>query len=403
MPETSEAVQPSQRVEEIIRVDEETRFDTGRVLSISAGHSVHDTYTAFLAPLLPALIQKFALSKAEAGLLSVFLQGPSVLQPLLGHLADRISLRYLVILAPGITGTMMSLLGAAPAYYVLPFLLIVAGLSSAGMHAVGPVMAGRLSGKNLGRGMSFWMVGGELGRTVGPLILVSAIGVLTLGGMPWLMIGGWTASVYVFIRLRGVSGRPPPSALELPWRAALSQMKPLMLPLAAILVSRSFVSASLTTYLPVFLSEEGADLFLAGASLSLLEGAGVVGALLGGSLSDRLGRRSILATSMVITPLLMFLFLAVGGWWRTALLPFLGLFSLSTTPVIMAMVQESYPDNRALANGVYMALGFTIRALVVVLLGGLADVYGMRQGFFISAILMLLGTPLVARLPSRPK
>jgi len=177
-----------------------------QVLTMSAGHGLHDTYSAFLPPLLPELIQRFSMTNADAGVLSAFLQFPSVFQPILGYLADRISLRYLVILAPGVTATAMSLLGIAPHYALIAFLLTVAGLSSAGIHAIGPVMAGRVSGDRLGRGMSLWMVGGELGRTIGPILVVSAVGWFGLEGTAWLMPGGWAASILLFLRLRGVSG-----------------------------------------------------------------------------------------------------------------------------------------------------------------------------------------------------
>jgi FSR family fosmidomycin resistance protein-like MFS transporter len=373
-------------------------FKTADVLSLSAGHWLHDTYSAFLSPILPALIDKFLLSKTEAGLLSVFMQGPSILQPLIGHIGDRISLRYLVILAPGLTASMMSLLGVAPAYILLPILLLVAGLSSACIHAIGPVMAGRVSGKRLGLGMSFWMVGGELGRTIGPILLVSAIGYLTLEGLAWLMLGGWAASGILYFRLKNVPGRPD-EVSELHWKEALREMRALMLPLALFIFFRAFMGVCLTTYLPIFLSDEGSELFLAGAALSILEGAGVVGALLGGSLSDRWGRRSVLYISMLATPLFTFAFLAWTDWARFVVLLPLGLVSLSTTPVLMAMVQESYPDHRALANGVYMATSFIIRAVVVIVLGLIADGSGLRLGFIISAVLMLLGTPIVSLLP----
>ena len=59
---------------------ESEQFETDRVLTISAGHAVHDTYTGFLPPLLPAFIEAFSLTKTEAGLLSVFNQIPSLLQ-----------------------------------------------------------------------------------------------------------------------------------------------------------------------------------------------------------------------------------------------------------------------------------------------------------------------------------
>jgi FSR family fosmidomycin resistance protein-like MFS transporter len=380
---------------------ETERFQTDGVLTISAGHAVHDTYTAFLSPLLPAFIANLALSKTEAGLLTVFMQGPSLLQPLIGHLADRVSLRYFVILAPALTGAMMSLLGVAPGYGVLAMLLMVAGLSSASLHAVAPVIAGNLSGRSLGRGMGFWMVGGELGRTLGPIVIVSAVRLLTLEGTPWLMIGGLLASTIFYTRLKDVPTQPPNAGQGLPWRQALRSMGPLLLPLAGIILARLFLLRSLTTFLPTFLSEEGADLWFAGASLSLLEAGGVVGALLGGAMSDRLGRRLVLFVSMLTTPLLMFAFLTLDGWLQFPLLLVIGFVALSVTPVIMALVQESFPENRALANGVYMSLSFILGSAVVVVLGAMGDLFGLRLAFTASAVIMLLGLPLILLLPRK--
>jgi FSR family fosmidomycin resistance protein-like MFS transporter len=384
---------------------EAEQFQTGRVLTISAGHAVHDTYTGFLSPLLPAFIEALALSKTEAGLLTVFNQGPSLLQPFIGHLADRLSLRYLVILAPGVSATAMSLLGVAPTYAMLAVLLMVTGLSSAALHSVAPVMAGRLSGKRLGRGMGFWMVGGELGRTLGPLAIAGYFVLQpdSLTGMPWLMLGGWLASLLLYIRLRDVPGRPPDAAAGLPWRQVLRSMGPLLIPVVAVIVVRSFMAAALTTYLPVFLTEEGAALWFAGIALSVLEAAGVVGALLGGTLSDLLGRRMVLGLSLSTTPLLMFAFLAVNNWLRFPLLLLLGLTSLSVMPVIMALVQENFPQNRALANGVYMALSFGIRSGVVVIVGAMGDFWGMRTAFATSAVIPLLGLPFLFLLPARQR
>jgi FSR family fosmidomycin resistance protein-like MFS transporter len=97
----------------------------------------------------------------------------------------------------------------------------------------------------------------------------------------------------------------------------------------------------------------------------------------------------------------MFLFLAVTGWLRFPLLLMLGLTALSVTPVVMAMVQESYPENRALANGAYMAADVAIRSVVVLILGALGDWLGLRWAFAISAIVPLLGLPLILLLPEK--
>ncbi len=379
------------------------RFQADRVATISAGHAVHDTYTAFLNPLLPAFRENLTLSNTEAGFLTVFTQGPSLLQPLIGHLADHKDLRRLVTLTPAITATAMGLLGIAPGYLVLALLLLVVGLSSATLHAVAPVVAGRLSGRNLGRGMGFWMLGGELGRFLGPLV-IGAYFLLrpdSLHSLPLLMVGGWLASALLYFRLRDVEWRPAGGGDGLPWRQALRSMGPFLIPLTAIITVRSFMSAALTTYLPLFLVDEGAAAATASFSLSILEAAGIAGALLGGSLSDRLGRRSTLLLSLVSTPPLMLAFLFAGGWFRLPLLLLLGLSALSVTPVIMALVQESFPESRALANGTYMALSFGIRAGVVVVVGRMGDLWGLSLAFGLCALIPLLGLPFLWMLPAR--
>jgi FSR family fosmidomycin resistance protein-like MFS transporter len=374
-------------------------FKAGQVLTMSASHGLHDTYSAFLAPLLPELIQRFNLTNAEAGLLSAFQQFPSIFQPIIGHLADRVCLRYLVILAPGITATAMSLLGIAPHYALIALLLTVAGFSSAGIHAIGPVMAGRVSENRLGRGMSIWMVGGELGRTLGPILIVSTVAWFGLEGTAWLMPGGWAASILLYFRLRGVSGKPTDLPQGSHWKDVLAQMRPFLVALALLHVVQSFSSVALTTYLPIYLKEGGANLWWSGAALSILQAAGVIGALVGGSISDRLGRRRVLAIAFLVTAVLIVAFLHLSGAWQAPLLALLGFFSLSTTPVIMAIVQECYPENRAMANGLYMALSFVIRSIIMVLFGVISDAVGLPSTYLLSAALLLLGLPILRLFP----
>jgi FSR family fosmidomycin resistance protein-like MFS transporter len=376
-------------------------LQTGRVVGISAAHMLNDTYTSFTAPLLPAFIAKLALSKTEAGLLSFLQSSPSLFQPLIGHLADRADLRYLVIVAPAITSTMMSLLGLAPHYSVLALLVIVAGFSSAGLHAVGPAVAGGLSGRSLGRGMGIWMVGGSLGFALGPMAVVSVVRLLGLESTPWLMIGGWGASAFLFWRLRDVPTSLRSSDDLSSWREGVRDMAPILTPMAGITVARALMVAATTIFLPTFLTEQGASLWFGGVSLSLYQLAGVGGALLGGSLSDRFGRRLVLLGSVVGAPLLMFVFLAAGLWVRVPVLLALGIASSSTQPVLMALVQEHSPANRALATGIYHSLAFLTEALGAVAVGALGDLLGLPVAFSVSAVALLLGLPLIPMVPRR--
>ena len=91
----------------------ESEFQAEQVFTIASGHFVHDIYSAFLAPLLPLIIERLSLSLTLAGSLSAFMQFPSILTPFIGHLADKYNLRYLVILAPALTATFMSAMGLA--------------------------------------------------------------------------------------------------------------------------------------------------------------------------------------------------------------------------------------------------------------------------------------------------
>jgi len=377
-------------------------FHTKGVITLSTGHAVHDTYTAFLPPLLPAFIEKLSLSMTSAGLLSVFMQIPSLLQPAIGHLSDRHNLRYIVILAPASSAFFMSLLGIAPSYAVLALFLMIVGITSAGFHAVGPVMTGYMSGPSLGKGMSYWMVGGELGRTLGPIIIVSAVLHLTLNGMPWLMLAGLSASLLLYLQLKNVPIYSPKAGQGLPWRKALSGMRVVFLPLVCVIIVRSFMLSAITIYLPTFLTGEGAGLWTAGASLTILQAAGVVGAMISGSISDRLGRKIILFISLALTPLFMLLFLSVHGWVNILAIIMLGFFAISITPVMMALVQESFPKNRAFANGLYMSLSFVIRSGAVLVLGIIGDWMSLKFAFGACAVLMILGLPFVFLLPKRP-
>jgi FSR family fosmidomycin resistance protein-like MFS transporter len=378
-----------------------TEFKAADVLTLGAAHALHDTYQSFLPPLLPAFIASLSLSKAQAGALAALIDMPSLLQPFIGHLADRVNLRHLVVLGPAVTAVMMSLIGIAPNYGVLALLLVLAGISRAGFHAVGPVVAGKLSGRRLGRGMGLWMVGGRLGPALGPILAVSAVQILGLRGLPWMMILGIAGSALLGLRLRDMPAGPTQATEVHLSRQALVAMFPLMLPIAAIVTIRSFMASTLSTYLPIYLTEEGADLWFVGMAVSVLQGAGTLGVLLAGAMSDRVGHRLTLLSAFLAAPLFLLLLLRASGWSQLLILFLLGLTSTATMPVFLALVQQSFPANRALANGLYLAVTFVIHSLTTVVVGAMGDRLGLRWAFTVSAAIVPLALPLLWLLPQR--
>ena len=379
---------------------EEKKFQAEQVFIISGGHFIHDVYSAFLAPLLPLLIEKFSLTFAMAGSLSAFMQFPALLNPFIGRLADRSNARYFVVFAPAVTATLMSVMGFTSSYYSLLVLLITAGISVAVFHAPAPAMVARVAGKRVGKAMGWFMAGGELGRTLGPIIAVWAATTWTLEGMWRIVILGWLTSLILFFRLKDI---PIEKRQTGDLRKILPKLRVVFLPLMAIILFRTFMTVSMTTYLPIFMNLKGASLWLAGASLSIMESMGVVGALLIGSISDRVGRKAVLLFSAISSPLLVIAFLNLSGWWLIPLLLAIGFTTLSIGPVFLALIQDHFPENRATANGAYMFLAFLIRFPATILVGLAGDKFGLESAFLWSAFFAFLMIPSIFLLPAEPK
>jgi FSR family fosmidomycin resistance protein-like MFS transporter len=124
---------------------------------------------------------------------------------------------------------------------------------------------------------------------------------------------------------------------------------------------------------------------------------------LAGALSDRLGRRPTLASALLAAPAFLLLLLRVSGWSQLVILCLLGLTANSTMPVFLALVQESFPGHRALANGLYLALTFVIHSVTAVIMGAMGDRLGLRWAFTVSAAIVPLALPLLWLLPKGSK
>lgn len=379
---------------------EENGFQAEQVFVIASGHFIHDVYSAFLAPLLPLLIEKLSLTLTMAGSLSAFMQIPALLNPIIGRLADKSNARYFVVFAPAVTATLMSAMGLTSNYYSLAVILIVAGASVAAFHAPAPAMVARVSGQRVGKAMGWFMAGGELGRTLGPMIAVWAATTWTLEGMLRVAALGWVTSLILFWRLKEI---PIKKRERGGFRKILPKLRAVFLPLTIILFFRTFMTVSMTTYLPLFMNMKGASLWLAGAALSIMESAGVVGALLIGSISDRVGRKSVFLIASISSPLLMIAFLNLSGWLLIPILLALGFTTLSIGPVFLALIQDHFPEHRATANGAYMFLSFFLRSVGMVLVGMAGDKIGLETAFLWSALISFLVLPGIFMLPAEPK
>lgn len=387
-------------------MNDKKEFQTGNVITISFAHFVHDVYSSFLAPLLPLLIEKFGISLSFASFLTIIQRLPSLFNPLVGYAADKLPIRYLLIVAPAITVTCMSLIGAAPYLIVLIILLLTSGIGVSLFHVPSPVMIKRVSGNRIGKGMSFYMLGGEIARSVGPLYILGAISLWGLEGTYRLLPFGLIASALLFFRFRKIpisdafkNKQKETGAIE-----AVKKHLTFFISLGGIFFFTSLVKGSLTTFLPTFMTDKGETLWYGGISLVVVQFAGAVGTLFSGSISDRIGRRSTLLIMGFSTPVLMMLFVFISDTIMAfPVLILIGFIMFAATPVLLAEVNSIDTEHPALINGVFMTINFLVSAFSLLFIGSLGDLLGLETSYMITAVAGLLAIPFILKLPSGNK
>ncbi len=377
------------------------KFQIGRVILVAFSHFIHDIYTSCLAPLLPLIIEKLSLTLSQAGLLSTIMQIPALFNPFIGLFADNKGLaRWLVILAPTLTAIPMSLILSVSSYYLLLVLLFMAGISVALYHVPSPVLIAKYSGARKGRGMSLFMTGGESARAVGPMFAIAAVSFLGANCFYFIMTFAIFTSILLYFTLEKEDEKTSikkSSSLKIAFR----EIKHVLIPLAGILSTRAFMHASMGIFITVYVERQTNSLWLGGAALTLYEVFGVLGVLSAGTFSDWIGRQRVLFWVLIIAPFAIVGFIFSTGILQIIMLAITGFTVLSTTPVMLAIIQENAETNPSAANGLFMMTSFAARAIAVFLAGIIGDIAGLENMFIISAFIGFFAIPFLLQLKNR--
>jgi len=377
------------------------KFQFSRVFDISMGHFLHDVYSSFLNPLLPLFIDRFGLSYLLATSLSLYGRIPSLFNPFIGLLADKVRIRYFVILMPAVTAISMSLLGLSQNYWQLSILLFIMGWAAAFFHVPAPVLIRRVAGNQSGLGMSFYMVGGELARTVGPLFITSAVSWWGLEGSWRVMPVGILASIILFFRLRDlkkVDFKPKPKGGNA-WDELIKNRK-LFIALTGYTFSRGMVRGVFITLLTTYVVFKGGDIWDGTYALMVIQFAGAVGTFLAGGLSDRIGRKKALMLIAVISPFLLLLFNYTEGYFNTIVLALIGLFIFGSNPILLALVQDIKSERPSFNNGVFMTISFAFGAIAALVVGGLADKTSLSAVYQFAPLFAAIAIPFTLMIPN---
>src|SRR5205085_10801911 len=112
----------------------------------------------------------------------------SIIQPLFGHVSDRLSLPWLMPLGPALSGLGVALAGLAPTYPLTFAAIVVSGVGVAAFHPEGSRFANYVSGERRASGMSLFSVGGNVGFALGPVMVTPLMLVFGLSGTLFVLI-----------------------------------------------------------------------------------------------------------------------------------------------------------------------------------------------------------------------
>ncbi len=373
------------------------------LMTVATGHFSVDMFSGMLPLILLGLTDPLSLTYAQVGLVSTaFTVTSSLTQPFFGWLADRLGGRWLAAGGILLIAVMTAVMRVAPSYWALLLLAPVAGIGSAAFHPQGAANASLASGKQKATGMSIFMLGGNVGYAVGPVaarVLFAAI-----GGIATLILVGVGALLSVAQMVFGPRVQKVAS-VKGPATAGLNDYRP-MAPLAVaalitVIFLRMWVNSAITTYLPQLTKASGFDIdYSSNLQFAILFPL-AFGGLIGGSMSDRIGRRPIIVGSLLLAAPLLLLVLMTLGPRAYLFAPLLGIMVGASFPITLVMAQELLPKGIGFMSG--LALGFTFIAggIGVAISGWLADHFGLMPMLVALAGLLLIAGCAALLLPGK--
>lgn len=375
------------------------------LILLALSHMVTDLSQGALPMLLPSLKTALDLSYTQIGLL-VLVQNvtSSIIQPIFGAITDKMSLPWLLPVSVFLSGLGMAITGFMTSYQGLMFAVILGGLGVAGFHPQASKSAHFVSPEAIrGRSMGVFSVGGNLGMALGAgfmMLLMTAAG--GLHNTIWFVLPGSITAVLLWRNLDNVSPASFRRAGEAKTTIRRAINWNMLILLLTFIFFRSTLHAGLSTYIPLYYVNylNGSPVH-AGYMLSLFLGGGVFGTFLGATLSDKLGRKTIIAGSMVVVFPMVAALPFTSGLITMALLTCIGFVLISSFATTLVLAQEMMPGYEGMASG--LTIGFTIGlgGLGVTILGYIADLYGIPTIFSVLAVLPVVGLLLSLPLPGQ--
>jgi MFS family permease len=371
---------------------------------ITIGHSLTHWYPATFYILLPLIGKEMGLSYSQIGLIMTcqYIAGAISNVPG-GMLVDTVGKKGLLM---GVSlfwvGFPYLLMGFAHSYWMLLFCVAMVGIGNNLWHPTAiPTLAQRYPERK-GLALSLHGMGGNAGDALAPLLVGVLLTVFTWRQIVVMnVVPGAVMSVLLLAYLGtlklGSKRKAAAPALDdgkvqsvgdyaKGFRGLMKN--PVLILLTVSSTFRSMTQTTLLTFLPVYLAYEmGYEPYSVGLAMFALQAAGFAASPIAGHLSDRMGRRSIIMSSMAMTAVVLLAMVFAGG--SAAFIFFiavLGFFLYAVRPVLQAWVIEATPKNM---GGTSIGMLFGMQAVgssIGPVVGGfMADHYGILSTFYFLA------------------
>ena len=370
------------------------------MIGISVGHACTHWYPGGFVVMLPFFASDLGLTLTQVGILIGLRSVTSTIINLPGGMiVDLIGRRTLVMgCAIAWAGIPYLFLGLTTNFFIIATLMAIVGVGNMLYHPAALSSLSELYPTRRGFATSMHQLGASFGDTVAPLAIGVALTFVTWREITLLnVLPGLVMALIFWLGMRNVSLK----AINIAERRTVRDyfdgartlfMDPNMLKIALLGGARAMTQAGLSTFLPIYLvTTAGMSAALVGTYMATVQGAGIISGPLSGGLSDRIGRRPLIAAGMVSSSVLLILLMALQIEWLFVLvLALIGFFLYSTAPVLNAWALDIAPPNLGGTSiGILFASQSVLGGIAPIVGGVIADTYGIEWAFYFIAVTVL--------------
>lgn len=370
------------------------------LILLSLIHCINDALQSVVSAVYPLIKEDLMISFGQIGLITlVYQMSASVFQPVLGLWFDKRPFAW--SLPMGMTFTMAGLLSLAFAD-ALPWILFsvfLVGVGSSVLHPEASRLTSLASGGKRGLAQSLFQVGGNLGGSLGPLLVAFFVAAYGRQNIAFFSILSFV-SILITIPICQWYKKKLNYYKTHQSQAAVRRESPLPLNktvwslfiLLMLIFSKYIYMASLTSYYTFYLIEKfGVSVATSQILLFVFLVATAIGTLAGGPIGDKVGRKYVIWAS-ILGAAPFALCMPYAGLTGTVVLSFcVGLILSSAFPAILVYAQELLPYKLGLISGLFFGLAFGVAGIASAVLGKMADTYGIIAVYHVCALMPLLG------------